>query len=335
MGRKKLIPLMAAAALFLTGCGTGGKVQETQVTVPEYEKIIYDSVEVEKGDITPVLTLKLSATSYEKKSYYPLYDDMEVERVNVSVGDKVKKGDVLITFKSGDIAEQIEGYQNQVEQNNLLIDHYTRLSQLDASLDYSADLARLAEDNNVANLYIQELEAKLASYSICAEDDGSVYILSDLLDYGIVGTSNNLITLIYGSGQFEAETTDDFDFQIGEIYVATYGVAEYEMILTSVEETGTDANGDVVRKLMFQGNGENTDFSSRDKLTMTLEKPTLKDVIYVPKDCVFDVDDEDYYVYLLDDDGFRDAVKVTVGSTVDGYTVIESGLQPGDRVVIQ
>lgn len=335
MGRKKLIPLVAAAALLFTGCGGGEKMQETQVRVPEYEKVIYDSVEVCRGDITPVLTLKLSAVSYEKKSYYPLYDEMEVESVNVAVGDKVNKGDVLITFKSGDIAEQIQEYQSQVEQNNLLIDHYTRLSQLDASVDYSADLARLAEDTRIANLYIQELQAKLSFYSICAEDDGSVYILSDLLAYGTVGTSNNLITLIYGNGQFEAETTDDFDFQVGETYIATYGVAEYELVLVSVEENGKDANGDTIRKLLFQGADENTDFSSRDKLTMTLEKPTLADVIYVPKDCVFDVDDDEYYVYLLDDDGFRNAVSVTIGSTVDGYTVIESGLNEGDRVVIQ
>lgn len=335
MGRKKMIPIVAAAALFLTGCGTGGKVQKAQVTVPEYEKIIYDSVEVEKGDITPVLTLKLSATSYEKKAYYPLYDDMEVERVNVAVGDKVQKGDVLISFKSGDIASQIESYQSRVEQNNMLIEHYTRLSQLDTSVDYSADLVRLAEDNEVAGLYIKELEAKLASYSICAEDDGSVYILSDLLEYGTVGTANNLVTVIYGDGQFETETTDDYDFQIGETYIATYGVAEYELVLTSIEESGTDANGETVRRLLFQGNGEDTDFSSRDKLTMTIEKPVLRDVVYVPKECVFDVDDRDYYVYLLDEDGFRDAVKVTVGTTVDGYTVIESGLQAGDRVVVQ
>lgn len=334
MGRKKLIPLLATAALLFTGCGNGEKIHETKVNVPEYEKIIYDSVEACRGDITPVLTLKLSAVSYEKKSYYPLYDDMEVESVNVAVGDKVKKGDVLITFKSGDIASQIKEYQNQVEQNNLLIDHYTRLSQLDASVDYSADLARLAEDTKVANLYIQELQAKLSFYSICAEDDGSVYILSDLLDYGTVGTSNNLITLIYGNGQFEAETTDDFDFQVGETYIATYGVAEYELELISVEEKGEDVNGETVRTLRFQAAAENTDFSNRDKLTMTLEKPTLTDVVYVPKECVFDVDDE-YYVYLLDDDGFRDAVRVTIGSTVDGYTVIESGLNEGDRVVIQ
>lgn len=328
---KGLLPVLSV--LVLTGCGSRERIEKARVTVGEYEKVAYEVVEAERGDITPVLSLRLTAESFDTKSYYPLYDEMEIDSVNVSVGDEVKPGDVLISFKSGNVDAQIEGYRSQVEQNNLLIEHYTRLSQLDQSVDYSEDLKRLQDDTRVANLYIQELQARLDSYNICAEDYGSVYLLSDMLDYGVVGTSNNLITVIYRNNRFTAETTDDYAFEVGQTYVATYGVAEYEMILVSIEENGKDVNGNVVRNLVFEGK-EGTNFSSRDKLTLTVNKPTMEDVIYVPESCVFKVDEE-YYVYLLDENGFREAVNVEIGDKMDGYMVIQSGLGEGDRVVMQ
>ena len=70
-----------------------------------------------------------------------------------------------------------------------------------------------------------------------------------------------------------------------------------------------------------------------EKMVMVLNKPTLKDVCYVPEECVFIVDDKTY-VYTLDENGFREAIPVTVGQTIDGKTVIEQGLEQGQKVVI-
>ncbi|MBQ8167426.1 MAG: hypothetical protein IJZ96_10385, partial [Lachnospiraceae bacterium] len=70
-----------------------------------------------------------------------------------------------------------------------------------------------------------------------------------------------------------------------------------------------------------------------EKMTMVLNKPALKDVLYVPEDCVFSVD-EATYVYTLDENGFREAVSVTVGQTIEGMTVIETGLNEGEKAVI-
>lgn len=323
------ITLLGIAALF-TGCGEVENSNRTDVIIDEYEKIVYDTVSASRGDITPTLTIKLNAVNYEKKSYYPLYDDMEIESVNVSVGDKVNKGDVIISFKSGDIESRIEEYENQIEENNLLIEHYKNLSAIDSSVDYSRDLESLNDSNQVAELYIQELRAKLDFYSIKADGEGRIYILSDLLGNGnvTVGTSNNLVTIVYGGGQYVADVTDDYDFKVGDTYTAIYGVAEYELVLTEIDEEDSS-----VRHLTFNAASETTDFGSRDKLNLTVQKETLFDVLYVPSKCVFEVDGKNY-VYLLDEDGFRDAVSVEIGSMVDGNTVILSGIEEGDRVVI-
>ena len=44
--------------------------------------------------------------------------------------------------------------------------------------------------------------------------------------------------------------------------------------------------------------------------------------------------EDNYYVFTINDDGFRTAVDVTIGETVDGYTIIKSGLKAGEQVTV-
>jgi hypothetical protein len=71
-----------------------------------------------------------------------------------------------------------------------------------------------------------------------------------------------------------------------------------------------------------------------DTLTMTIQKPTVAGVIYVNKNIVFEGSDGKNYVYVLTEDGYREAKEVTVGETVDDYTIIKSGLTAGEQVVV-
>lgn len=336
MKKKSMVSALVLVFVLLTGCGADAKRDKARVTVNEYEKIVYEFVKVERGDIEPVLSLKLNADSFETKSYFPVQDNMEVEQVYIKKGDIVESGDVLVSFKSGDIEEQLGEYENKLEELRLLIEHYTQLQQIDSSVDYSNDIRLLEEDMDVASLYIQELNAKLDMYSIKAEGTGVVNSVSGIVDnYGVVNSTDIVATVIYGTGDYLSTTTDDYDFQIGDKYTATYGaVASYELELVSVEEDGKDVNGNTVRKLKFHIISEGTGVSEVERLNVLIHKPVLKDVLYVPEDSVFDVDDK-FYVYTLDEDGFRHAAEVKLGSTVDGFTVIESGLSEGDRVVIR
>lgn len=337
MRKKIFISVLAALALSATGCNDTGHQadnQKHQVMVSEYEKIAYEYTEVVRGDISPVLSLKLESDDIERKSYFPFKDEMEVAQVYVEKGDMVSAGDVLISFESGDISEQLKGYESKLEEIQLLIDHYTRLSAIDSTVDYTNDLKNLRKDMEVTGLYISELNAKLDSYSIKAEATGMVFLVSELLAYGTVNATDNVVTVIYGSGNYTAVTTDDYDFKVGDVYTATYGVTSYEMELISIEEDGKDVNGDTKRLLTFRFVNADTVMSESDNLNIKVQKPVLKDVLYVPEETVFSVEDKSY-VYLLDENGFRHAAEVKTGSTVDGNTVIESGLQEGDKVVIK
>jgi len=313
--------------MLLAGCGKGGDQERAKVRISEYEKITYETVSVERGDIVPTLTLEVTSDTFQRKNYFPRQDEMEVDQIYVTEGDMVTEGQTLVSFKAGDISEQITSYENQRTEDQLLIDHYTKLMEIDSEQDYTEAIKTLKQDMEVCSLYIQELNAKLESYSIKAEGNGTVIMVSDLLDYGVVNSGDNVLTLIYGTGEYYATTTDDYDFKVDEIYEATYANSTYSLRLVSIEEL----EGEEGRKLNFTMAIDGV--TGVEKMTMVLNKPALKDVLYVPEDCVFSVD-EAAYVYTLDENGFREAVSVTVGQTIEGMTVIETGLNQGEKVVI-
>lgn len=328
--KKSLVGIIICSlgcSMLLTGCGKSKEEERANVRISEYEKITYETVSVERGDIVPTLTLEVTSDTFQRKNYFPRQDEMEVDQIYVTEGDMVTEGQTLVSFKAGDISEQITGYENQRTEDQLLIDHYTRLMEIDENADYTEEIKTLKQDIEVCSLYIQELNAKLSSYSIIAEGQGTVIMVSDLLDYGVVNSGDNVLTVIYGTGEYYATTTDDYDFKVDEIYEATYANSTYSLRLVSIEKI----EGEEGRKLNFAMAVDGV--TGVEKMAMVLEKPALKDVLYVPEDCVFFVD-EKAYVYTLDENGFREAVSVTVGQTIEGMTVIETGLNEGEKVVI-
>lgn len=331
MKKKYLICGFLALSVFLTGCGSVNIEEKPQVTITEYEKMSYETFEVVRGDIEPMLELKISADTYERKSYYPKQDGMEVAQVYVENGDIVKAGDLMVEFKAGDLEEQIEGYEKRLEEDLLLIEHYTKLMDIDSTADYNADIDNLKKDAEICRLYISEYNARLQGYNITAEQTGVVTIVSELLYYGVVDAKNNILSVVYGTGEYYTTTTDDYDFKVGETYVATYGFSEFEFELMSIEEQGQDEDGKTIRKLNFKMTTDGMPDS--ENLTMTIKKPPLKNVLFVPNNAVFVVDDESF-VYVVDEFGYRTARKIIAKERVDGYTVIESGVDAGDRVVI-
>ncbi len=333
MKKKTTLCALAFCILALTGCGDAGQMEKPDITIPGYQKITYNTEPAQYGDFAPILEMKLQAGSFERKKYYPAYDAMQVDQVNVQEGDTVHQGDVMVSFDSDEIEEERRQYASRVEEDDLLIDHYKKLAEIQSTDEYQRTIEDLQNDRQIAALYIQELDARLSAYDIVAEGDGTVTIVSDMLTYGEVYAGEAIVTVLYSTDEYAATVADDYDFQIGDIYTATYGVASYDFILNSIEEKGTNEEEQPVRELTFKLASPET-IPTSDSLNLSIEKPVLEHVLYVPKNAVFSVGDTNY-VYVLDENGFRHGVEVVTGSTVDDYVVIESGLNEGDKVVVE
>lgn len=145
----------AITSILFSGCGAAQK-ELAQTHRASYEKISYQTVTVQSGSLTPQTTISLSAQGYTRFSYGATNTELTLEKVNVAVGDHVKKGDILVAFKSGEIQKKIEDYSGQISQNKLLAEHYRAIMKIDDTQDYSSDIAQLDKDTEVAQLYLDE-----------------------------------------------------------------------------------------------------------------------------------------------------------------------------------
>lgn len=312
----------AGACLMLTGCGSGSREVITMTREP-YEKLTYETAEVQKGDLEPELTLKLRAEGYEKITYDATNGDLKLDKVYVSVGDRVSRGDLLVSFESESLQQTIDSYEAQCENNRLLIDHYTRLMEIDSSLDYSADIESMRQDMEVAQLYVEEAKEKLARYQIVAEADGTITDMDNSLQNGTFEPGRKLITQVSGTGKYEVERPEGYDFAVGETYTANVGAVSYEIRVSEV--------GDSL--ITFSPVSDMSSVSEADTLELKVTKPVIENVVYVDSTAVHQVDDS-YFVYVMGEDGYREAVFVTIGDKVAGYTVITAGLSGGEKVTV-
>ena len=188
----------AITSILFSGCGAAQK-ELAQTDRASYEKISYQTVTVQSGSLTPQTTISLSAQGYTRFSYGATNTELTLEKVNVAVGDHVKKGDILVAFKSGEIQKKIEDYSGQISQNKLLAEHYRAIMKIDDTQDYSSDIAQLDKDTEVAQLYLDEAEEKLSRYQITASEDGTITAMNNSLLAGVFEPGSNLITEISGT----------------------------------------------------------------------------------------------------------------------------------------
>lgn len=320
--------IFAGMGLFLNGCMSKGQAVVIIEQEP-YEKISYQTVQVEKGDLNPSVTLTLNVEGFEQIQYSATNPELELDKVYVSVGDRVEKGDTLVSFKSDSLQKTIEDYEDEKKQNQLLVEHYQKLMSVDAYADYRSDISLLQEDIVVADLYIEEAKKKLEDYQIVAKESGTITKISESLRDGYFVPGRDLLTQVCGNGNYSTSTKSTDAFTVGETYTAVAGVASYELRLTDITD----------QVLTFEPISDMSSLSEADELTLTVEKPQLKDVIYVDADAVWIVGGEEdvpetYYVFRVKENGYREAVSVTVGDRVNEYIVITQGVSEGEKVTL-
>ena len=349
--------------VFLSGCETKQTYEIAPLQRTIYQKAEYQSATVKKGDINPTVRLKLRARLADQIKYSIDITDAEVEEVYVNAGEHVKKGQVLVSFESEKTQKAIDEYSAELEEKQLLLDHYTRMSLYDLQprdyikkekkeyplfqqqedeiiaqkeqedkmrkyVDYSLTLEQLEEDVKVAGLFLQEEREKLEKCQLKAEEDGVITYISKALLSGYAEPGSLLLTETCGENTYEAYTQDDYAFQVDDVYQAQRAGLTYDMRVESVEEAEGGS-----RVIVFAPDETLLNPPEGDTLEMTITKETMKNVIYVEKAAVHSKD-EQTFVYVITPEGFLDPVFVQTGEVVDDLVVIKNGLSGGEEVAI-
>ena len=330
---KKLNISVLLLSLLLTGCGTVTEDTLVAPEVPLYNAMVPKTAEVIRGDLTPQYSERLDLLGYDRVHYQftqAEYDEMygsyqlKIDEIHVNVGDFVEKGEVMVSFHSEILDQNIRDYEKEIENARLSIDHLKKLSAIDPNEDHKNEIDSLNREIQVARLYIQDIEETYRKLNLIAESDGFVSFISTTLREGYVIPGADLILVDSSKGLYTTAKTDEHEFKPGEIFTAHLGNSKHEV---EVVETPEGEDESLVYFLPMDGEDEMPD----KNLMLEFELPTLKDVCYVNRQAVYDKDGI-FFVYVVREDGMRRAVEVIPGDRVGNYVIIKEGLSGGENV---
>ena len=327
------------------------------------EDTVYGLISVTKEDV--VLTKSLTATWIQSKEQEVSFPEggKRVSKVYVRQGDQVQPGDLLIELSSNNLESEIDRLEYQIKNNEL------QLSYLDAAQnfeeadaynnfvygtkeieeedlkDYEKNKASIAENYRYKREDINDeiefdkkklakIKSELASSRIYSTMSGTVYSVKDELEGSTSRKDEVVMTIVDSStGHFEMSEPDYVKyFHEGETVPLSivYGAAagNYEVMPYQMSSWG-----DVQQFEVFSGpDNEGIDVGTSATISVTLD--TRKNVLSLPLGAVFHADGKPY-VYVLDDNGFRQIQWIETGLEGDTRVEITGGLNENDQVVKQ
>lgn len=233
MAAKGIVKGIVTAAL-IGGIGFGGwqLYQHFGQTVSDRSEKVY----VQKvATVNTVDGGNLFATSFPgvivaQKTIDVKYDTTKtIDEVLVHEGDKVKKGDKLLTYNVESIQLdidskklEVERLQNTIKTNELEIaelENQRKTADGDAQVSYTTRILSLQSDNarneydiKTKNVEIAKLESSLDNAFVTAPIDGKIKDLkepgsaqSDMYNYGMGGESADVLMKIAAEGDFRVK----------------------------------------------------------------------------------------------------------------------------------
>jgi HlyD family secretion protein len=161
------------------------------------------TVTAEKADIKSYLSTTAAIKSKNSKDYYG--PQAKVLKVNVKLGDKVKKGDVLVTFDVQDPNVQISqaqiAYDNAVSQKNDAVNTNNQNASKLSDQGVDSQISYYTNNLNVIKDKIASLEAEIS-----ASSNSNIINADKVQLYGAVSVQQpNTPNLVPGQGSLYSQ----------------------------------------------------------------------------------------------------------------------------------
>ncbi len=360
--RRRLISFAAIALLILAGCG---KVEEEPMVVVDSspDEALYALIPVTREDV--VLTRSLNTTwvqDQEQEVSFPV-GGKRVTKVHVHQGDIVKPGDLLIELSASNLAEEIDALEYRIQKNKLQLGYLDAAEQFDRADAYNNFVYNTPEikdedvekyEKNEASISqnyryqredlndeiefdqkkLDRLKSELSGSRICSTMSGTVYTVAADLEGSTSRKDEVVMTIVDSStGHFEMKEPDAASyFHEGETIPLNiyYGNAagSYEILPLHMDQWD-----EVQEFSIFSGpDNDGIDVGTAASIIITLDRRDR--VLSLPLGAVHRADGKPY-VYVLDDNGFRQIKWIETGLTGDDRIEILKGLEEGEQVVKQ
>ena len=362
-GRCRFVLTGLLAALLIAGCGYEEEPEDLIVMEQEEKETPYNLAVASVGDVYLTQHVRCTYEQLVEQEVSFAVSGKLVSRVYVSVGDQVKKGQVLAELGSGGLSDRIEELEYQIDRNGLLLEYSSvnenneisalwlqyiyRSNHTDNELDalhatveqvqtrYRHEREDYQDAIDLDTMELEVLRQEAATSIVTSDINGTVkWIESDLR--GSTSVQGETIMRIADGSQCLFAVTDTsqaFIFSEGtpvdmRIYVGD-GRGTYQLIPYHMEEWEEQ------ERLLFTLTGEytaNIEIGTRGTITVVLEE--RKNVLNVPKQAIHTADGR-YFVYCLGEDNMREVRWVETGIFGDNSVEILSGLSEGESVILK
>ncbi|MCR4989339.1 MAG: efflux RND transporter periplasmic adaptor subunit [Lachnospiraceae bacterium] len=356
---QRLILMMILTSLLLSACN---KAEEENIVVieAEEENAAYGLIAVTKDDV--ILSKNVTCTYTQTKEQtvsFPV-GGKRVSKVHVNPGDTVNPGDILIELSEDNLGAEIDELEYKIAKNTLLLGYLDKAEEFDKESAYNNfvyytdksedDLKKY--DKNVESIErdydyrredykdeiefdqkkLNKLKSEQSGSKIYATMSGTVYSVAEHLE-GSTSQKDEVVMKIVDSrsGFFESSDEDCAKhFKEGDVIEMSivYGNAsgEYELTPYNISSWGEIQRFDI----LSGPENEGIDVGTTGTLKLILEKH--ENVLSLPLGAVYHADGKPY-VYVLDENNFRQMAFIETGLTGDDKVEITGGLNEGDKVV--
>lgn len=358
--QKHISLLVVSLSVLLTGCGEQ-EIRDEVLLDNEAVNMAYGLTSVSVEDV--VLTKQLVVTYTQEKDQEVSFNvgGRRVSKVYVNAGDQVRKGDLLVELATDGLQEQIDELEYRVSRNQKELEYLDSAQKFEEQSTYNSfvynnpdikeeDLKKLEDSEEAVSRnyrYKREdisdelefdrarltaLKSQMSSARITSTMDGVVYRVTDELEGSTSRKDEVVMTIVDNkSGRFVMEEPDYASFfHEGELYnlkiVYSSAVGDYEVTPLDLDSWNEEQYFEIVSGPENDG----IDVGTTASIIIELDRRDM--VMALPLGAIHYADEKPY-VYVLDENNFRQVEWIETGLTGDDRVEIVSGLNSGDKVV--
>lgn len=320
--------LLAAACLSLASCSSPEQTSNTDATVTVQE-------------ITATLSRDYDSHSFsgtvEEKNGTPLSfnNGGTISRVFVSVGDAVRKGQLVAMTDTTQAADAVEMTRASLRQAE---DAYDRMKKLHDAGSLP-DIKWVETQSKVEQARIQEKMARKVLTDCRLYSPINGMISQRNAEAGqVVGPSAPVLTVVTASDLEVSISVPESEVRgiaVGQKALINIAAAGVSQVRGSVSERGVKADAlsrSYTVKLKIEGS--TVGILPGMVASVVLERPEGQAAFIIPSDAVMLADDNTNFVWV-DDNGTAVRKPVTCTGFAASGVMIGSGLSEGDKVIVR
>lgn len=321
---KKIISFLLGAVLLVSGCADQ---REAEIRVPIYDSNQgsgYETATAGRRDFIKTASIGGEVT-YAYADGLCLENQSNILEYNVKKNDKLKEGDVIAVFDSSALNYD---YQNQ----KILTDNaYSRYAASGSELD------RLTYEQE--KLRLELVQSRIDSYTIRAPYDCIVSEVKSFATGSVVEAGTEICRVAREDEIYVTVKDNVSSFSAGTSVKLKFGTStEYSgKVVMTPAKSGGKGNSLNSRVLIKFDEGELPkildevgNIVSAGWVTVITVVYDKRNILSVPDSAVKQYSGSTY-CYMVSG-GERVRVPVEIGDSLDGYTIILSGLSEGDIV---